>query len=124
MINNYLNDFKNEKNNFNNNSYNLFKNGYLSSCDDVTVKKMYNELNSLYSNVENSYKNIEEYWTNYIDDYNSLEDSLKSFSNLATNTSIRDYLNSSLSFSLPRKGLVKNRVIQDMKKLRYAVVRE
>ena len=93
--------FKNEGTKFNSNAYNTFKTGYISTCSDSTVQRMKSNLNTLYKAIENGYKEINNYWDNYLKDFDSLENSLKSFSASCSNATVNSYL-SGMSDLLPQ----------------------
>lgn len=96
LVDNYKSSFDSAKTSFNSDSYNTFKNSYLATCSDSTVQSMYNNLDSLYSDIDRGYNSINDYWTNYNEDNSSLESSLKTDSNVCTNSNVNSFLSSFL----------------------------
>lgn len=72
-IENWLEDFTSEKNKFTNTYYDDYKNSYIRTCSDSTIKKMCNKLNQHYYKISKINSKISSTWNNYLEDLKAID---------------------------------------------------
>lgn len=72
-IENWLEDFTSEKNKFTNTYYDDYKNSYIRTCSDSTIKKMCSKLNQHYYKISKINSKISSTWNNYLEDLKAID---------------------------------------------------
>ena len=88
----YYNSFTNERSIYTHGTRKTFSNGYLYSCSDSVITSMKNKLNEKYNAIDKGYQAIDKWLADYIDDFNNIENSLKTGSVISNDSSTRAQL--------------------------------